>query len=399
MAYIGRGIENLVNTQKLDVITPSTATGAGPYNLTKDSVAFVPASAEQMIISINGVIQYGNFTVNSSTVTFDAALTDSDVCDFIYQMGTGLLTTPVDGSVNTAQLANDSITTAKILDANITTSKIADTNVTTSKIADDNVTTSKIADGNVTSAKLSYPLTTFSSTGIDDNATSTAIGINSNEQVILYGQQIQANNNTSNITYSGGNNSNAGANLTLFGGSHASNPNVARFRSSATEVMRIDSSGHAIIPAGVTLGTSAGTYNASNTLDDYEEGTWTPVFAGSTTAGSFTYTTQVGTYTKIGRLVTVNCELLNITEVSGAVGSLKITGLPFTSSSTNNSFGSCDINRFSFTGYEYAVANLGTSKNFVYILRVRTGNSSAILDVSHRDGDSSDVKFTISYEV
>ena len=59
MAYIGRGIENLINTQKLDVITPSTATGAGPYNLTKSSVAFVPASADQMVISINGVLQYG----------------------------------------------------------------------------------------------------------------------------------------------------------------------------------------------------------------------------------------------------------------------------------------------------------------------------------------------------
>jgi hypothetical protein len=146
-------------------------------------------------------------------------------------------------------------------------------------------------------------------------------------------------------------------------------------------------------------GVYVGGTGTANKLDDYEEGTWTPVFAGSTTAGSFTYTTQVGTYTKVGRLVTVNCELLNITEVSAASGSLKITGLPFTASSTNNSFGSCDINRFTFTGYEYAVANLGTSKNFVYILRVRSGNSSAILDVSHRDGDSSDVKFTISYEV
>ena len=37
MAYIGRGIENLINTQKLDAITPSTSTGAGPYNLTKNS--------------------------------------------------------------------------------------------------------------------------------------------------------------------------------------------------------------------------------------------------------------------------------------------------------------------------------------------------------------------------
>jgi len=128
MAYIGRGIENLVNTQKLDAITPCTATGAGPYNLTKDSVAFVPASAEQMIISINGVIQYGNFTVNSSTVTFDAALTDSDVCDFIYQMGTGLLTTPVDGSVSTGQLADGGITPIKFSTSGISAGNVIKVN-------------------------------------------------------------------------------------------------------------------------------------------------------------------------------------------------------------------------------------------------------------------------------
>jgi len=128
MAYIGRGIENLVNTQKLDAITPSTATGAGPYNLTKDSVAFVPASADQLIISINGVIQYGNFTVNSSTVTFDAALTDSDVCDFIYQMGTGLLTTPVDGSVSTGQLADGGITPIKFSTSGISAGNVIKVN-------------------------------------------------------------------------------------------------------------------------------------------------------------------------------------------------------------------------------------------------------------------------------
>ena len=124
MAYIGRGIENLLNTQKLDAITPSTATGAGPYNLTQNSVAFVPASADSLVISIDGVIQYGNFTISGSTVTFSAALNDSNTCDFIYQMGTGLLNTPVDGSVNTAQLASNAVTTAKILDANITDAKV-----------------------------------------------------------------------------------------------------------------------------------------------------------------------------------------------------------------------------------------------------------------------------------
>ena len=40
-------------------------------------------------------------------------------------------------------------------------------------------------DGSVTSAKISYPLTTFSSTGIDDNATSTAITIDSSDNVAI----------------------------------------------------------------------------------------------------------------------------------------------------------------------------------------------------------------------
>ena len=64
------------------------------------------------------------------------------------------------------------------------------------------------------------------------------------------------------------------------------------------EAMRIDSSGHAIIPAGVTLGTTAGTYNADNTLDDYEEG----VFSGTVDG-----TTYSGEYTKVGNLVTISC--------------------------------------------------------------------------------------------
>ena len=114
MAYIGQNLDRFSIVEKLDVITPATATGAGPYNLTKASVAFVPASADTMVVSINGVSQYGNFTVNGSTITFSGALTDADTCDFIYQMGTGFITTPADGTVNTAQLADNSVTTAKI---------------------------------------------------------------------------------------------------------------------------------------------------------------------------------------------------------------------------------------------------------------------------------------------
>jgi len=197
MAYIGRGIENLVNTQKLDAITPSTATGAGPYNLTKDSVAFVPASADQLIISINGVIQYGNFTVNSSTVTFDAALTDSDVCDFIYQMGTGLLTTPVDGSVNTVQLANNAVTTAKILDANVTNAKLTNSSITINGSAVALGGTVTIGETKPTITSVSPNTITNSQTSITITGTNFVNGINV-EAIATNGAIVQADTVTFN---------------------------------------------------------------------------------------------------------------------------------------------------------------------------------------------------------
>jgi len=125
MAYIGQGLNRFSNVEKLDVITPATATGAGPYNLTKGSVAFVPSSADTMVVSIDGVVQYGNFTVSGSTITFSAALADANTCDFIYHMGTGLLSTPVDNSVSTAKIVDSNVTTAKINNLAVTDAKIA----------------------------------------------------------------------------------------------------------------------------------------------------------------------------------------------------------------------------------------------------------------------------------
>ena len=124
MAYIGQNLDRFSNVEKLDAITPATATGAGPYNLLKGGVAFTPSSADTMVVSIDGVIQYGNFTVSGSTITFSAALSDSNTCDFIYHMGTGLLSTPVDNSVSTAKIVDSNITTAKINNSAVTDAKI-----------------------------------------------------------------------------------------------------------------------------------------------------------------------------------------------------------------------------------------------------------------------------------
>jgi len=71
---------------------------------------------------------------------------------------------------------------------------------------------------------------------------------------------------------------------------------------------------------------------SANALDDYEEGTWTPVY----NATGITYSSQQGKYTKIGDIVIVSLSIAtsDTTSISGS-GTLNITGLPFTSESTN----------------------------------------------------------------
>jgi hypothetical protein len=66
----------------------------------------------------------------------------------------------------------------------------------------------------------------------------------------------------------------------------------------------------------------------ANTLDDYEEGTWTPVFRfGGATTG-ITYSVNSGTYIKIGKWVF--CVFVNVmTSKGSATGALDITGMPF----------------------------------------------------------------------
>lgn len=78
------------------------------------------------------------------------------------------------------------------------------------------------------------------------------------------------------------------------------------------------------------------TQNASsnaNTLDDYEEGTWTPTLTGTFVAGTFTYAVREGYYVKIGQLVFVSFSVvLSAISVSPTGSFMQITGFPFVAS-------------------------------------------------------------------
>ena len=119
-----------------------------------------------------------------------------------------------------------------------------------------------------------------------------------------------------------------------------------RLGPSYTEVAEFTSDGLKL-PSGNGIDFSAtadgsGT-TTSEVLDDYEEGTFTPfVLSGVTSPG---YTKNNGNYTKIGRLVTFNFELRpNSTPGTPNSNAFLIGGLPFTSGSEAEQFGSATIN-------------------------------------------------------
>lgn len=104
-------------------------------------------------------------------------------------------------------------------------------------------------------------------------------------------------------------------------------------------VNKLQVSGSASVSSGISVGNAA---NAGATvLDWYEEGTFTPVAAGSTSAGTGTYTVQAGFYTRIGREVTIRLTIG--WSAHTGTGGLRITGLPFTSASTANSMSTLAI--------------------------------------------------------
>ena len=122
MAYIGRDTDKISNVEVLDNITFD---GSSSYTLQKNSVNFTPSSANTLLLSIDGVVQAGNFTVSGSTIDFGTAVAGTSTCDFILHYGVGLITTPSDGTVTTAKLADSSVTAAKITDSTITAAKLA----------------------------------------------------------------------------------------------------------------------------------------------------------------------------------------------------------------------------------------------------------------------------------
>ena len=165
----------------------------------------------------------------------------------------------------------------------------------------------------------------------------------------------------------------------------------------ANEKMRITGDGY------LRLSTNSGgiQFNgdtaAANALDDYEEGTWTPgvAFGGGSTG--VVYSLNTGTYTKIGRQVTVNGYIV-LTSKGSSTGSAQITGLPFTipSNNANYSAPSFRFSNITFSGQFVGYGDINTTNidlNQVTLL----GALTAITDTNF--ANNSNIIVTLTYFV
>lgn len=146
----------------------------------------------------------------------------------------------------------------------------------------------------------------------------------------------------------------------------------------ASPDVELDVDGEIRASNGILFGTDTATANA---LDDYEEGTWTPVYAPTT--GSFTTMTMdvVGaTYTKIGRQVTVRAYIRTDEVVVGtASGVLKIDGLPFSCATGGQSSISLGYIKDWSTAPDAGYVNSASSSIFLHKTNASTNSDVADL--------------------
>ena len=198
-------------------------------------------------------------------------------------------------------------------------------------------------DGSITKAKLADQVDVFSGTslnaadlgaGVHIKTADTGASVSTDaDELVVEGTRsgmtfLAANNNYSYINF--GDDGGSGSGSIRYG--HPNND--LTFYTNGADQWTLDSSGNFLPSAtdhGIYLGVTSAT--AANLLDDYEEGTYTPVVTFGVGSSGITYNSGAtsGIYTKVGRLV---CVAINITMTSkGSSSGTAEVSLPFTPAS------------------------------------------------------------------
>lgn len=150
----------------------------------------------------------------------------------------------------------------------------------------------------------------------------------------------------------------------------------------STSVIKTENSGACSINKGLRLPNTVS--NDTMALDWYEEGTFIPAIIGATTPGVGTYTSQLGKYTRIGNRVDIQVAI-SITNHTGT-GTIKISGLPFTSSST--------------VGFEStAIADVSNLTATGTVMLILPANSLSIFLSQSNNGVSTNINMDTAFSI
>jgi hypothetical protein len=320
MSYIGQGLP----TDTFQGFTTDSFTGDG--SATTFTLSKEPFSEDTLIVVINNVIQKPttNFTVSGTTLTIvGTAVADGDVIYAIH-MGGPL---PIGGA---AELDLNGASDKLILDADADTTISADT--------DDQIDI-KVGDADILN--------------ITNSSSDAVITQGVQDKDILF----KGNDGGSAVTALTLDMSDAGA-ATLNNGLTLTDGNIT-----------FAGSGH-----GIHLGVTSAT--DSNLLHDYEEGTFTAGWTASTAAPSgVNYAANTGFYVKVGNHVFLNLYLALSNWSSAGTGNARITGLPFSATSTTNFYAAINV------GYSNAFGNapvgglLSVGNNYIDLFKISSADS------------------------
>jgi hypothetical protein len=287
----------------------------------------------------------------------------------------------------------------------------------------------------------------FTSRGIDDNATSTAMTLDASGNLLVgktaidnttAGHRLDASGFMSHVragntiavynrlssdgtlidlrkdgTMVGGIGTNTNGNFQLYGaeashvGLQFGSPSILPINNSGTSADNAVDLGDSnvrfkdlYLSGGVYLGGTG----AANKLDDYEEGTFTPhVNDGVSNATAYGY--NLGWYTKVGNICHFYIDLRNINSSNlTGTNALYITGLPFTSLSSGTSYAAQSVgvtvgNSIDWSGYTSLFPNVGDGNNSILIRMASSGTTSPpVMLISNINGGTNrDFWFSGSY--
>jgi hypothetical protein len=164
------------------------------------------------------------------------------------------------------------------------------------------------------------------------------------------------------------------------------------YNTSGTEQARIYNNGSMRTTTGLLFGSDTA---SANTLNDYEEGSWTATLSNAAGTDPSSAVTATGTYTKIGDLVNVGIQMNNFNS-TGASGAIQINGLPYSADVTVTARG--DVMFSNSAVHAENVVNVAVyvfSTSVQFYQSQRSGGWSA---VQHNAGSGRYLYFSATYK-